>query len=88
MKILLVCAAALALSGCWLTDRHSVLPPITAHIPQSLKRACAGVVNIPDRDLTEADVARLWAQDRRSLSICARRHGALAKAASVLETAK
>jgi len=83
MRILLLCCA-LALSGC-VTDRHSVLPPITAKIPQSLKQACPGVVSIPDRDLTEADVARLWAVDRRSLVTCAKRHGALAKAASVLE---
>lgn len=83
MKVLLLCAV-LALSGC-VTNRHSVLPPVTAKIPQSLRQACAGVVNIPERDLTAGEVARLWAKDRTSLSICAKRHGALAKAASVLE---
>ncbi|WP_245518719.1 MULTISPECIES: hypothetical protein [unclassified Mesorhizobium] len=83
MKILLLCGA-LALSGC-MTDRHSVLPPVTAKIPQSLKQACSGVVAIPERDLTEGEIARLWAKDRTSLLICSRRHGALTKAASVLE---
>ena len=83
MKILLLCAA-LALSGC-VTDRHSVLSPVTAKIPQSLRQACAGVVNIPERDLTAGEVARLWATDRKALLACARRHGALVKAVSVLE---
>lgn len=85
MKTLLICCA-LALSGCASFNRHSVLPPVTAKIPQSLKQACPGVVTIPEKDLTEADVARLWAKDRTSLLICAKRHGALTKAASVLET--
>ena len=84
MKTLLLCAV-LALSGCASFNRHSVLPPVTAKIPRSLKQVCPGVVNIPERDLSEADVARLWAKDRTSLLICAKRHGALAKAASVLE---
>ena len=87
MKILLLCAA-LGLSGCASFDRHSVLPPVTAKIPQSLKRACPGVTNIPERDLTAGDVARLWATDRRALLTCARRHGALAKAAEILEGGK
>lgn len=84
MKALLVCSL-IALTGCATIDRHSVLPPVTAHIPPSLKQACPGVVAIPERDLTEADVARLWSADRRALAICARRHSSLAKAASALE---
>lgn len=84
MRTLLLCCA-LALGGCATVDRHSVLPPVTAKIPQSLKQACPSVVTIPERDLTVGEVSRLWAKDRTSLSICAKRHGALAKAASVLE---
>jgi hypothetical protein len=83
MRTLLLCAV-LALPGCASFNRHSVLPPATAKIPASLKQACPGVVTIPERDLTEADVARLWAADRKSLLICAKRHGALAKAASII----
>lgn len=83
IRALLLCVS-MALAGCQ-TDRHSALPPITAKVPQSLKQACAGVVTIPERDLTEGEIARLWSRDRQSLLICARRHGALAKAASVLE---
>lgn len=84
MRVLPLCLI-LALGGCATVDRHSVPSPVTAKIPQSLKQACQGVVVIPGRDLTEADVARLWAKDRTSLQTCAKRHGALAKAASVLE---
>lgn len=84
MKAFLLCAV-LAVSGCQTVDRHSVLPPATAKIPQSLRQACAGVVNIPERDLTIAEVSRLWATDRRALLTCMRRHGALSKAVSVLE---
>ena len=86
MRVLLLCGA-LALSGC-VTDRHSALPPVTARIPQSLKQACAGVVAIPDKDLTVAEASRLWAKDRVSLAICAKRHSALSKAASILEQPK
>jgi hypothetical protein len=83
MKTILLCAI-LTLGGCASFNRHSILPPTTAKIPASLKQACPGVVTIPERDLTEADVARLWAADRKSLLICAKRHGALAKAASII----
>jgi hypothetical protein len=65
--------------------RSVVDKPMLAKIPASLKQACAGVVSIPDRDLTEADVARLWGKDRKALGECVRRHGALAEAASALE---
>jgi hypothetical protein len=84
MRTLLLCCA-LALGGCQTIDRHSALPPVTAKIPQSLRQACAGTVNIPDRDLTAGEVSRLWAKDRRALGACMRRHGALVKAVSVLE---
>lgn len=84
MKAILICAA-LAVTGCATTDRHSALPPITAKIPASLRQACAGVVSIPERDLTQGDVARLWAKDRSALLTCVRRHSALAKAVSVLD---
>lgn len=76
--------ALLAIGGC--TTTRGYVPPTTiAKIPQSLRQACAGVVNIPDRDLTVAEVARLWGRDRKALSACMRRHGALSKAVKVLE---
>jgi hypothetical protein len=84
MKFLLLCAV-LSMSGCASFNRHSVLPPVTAKIPQSLRQACAGVIYIPERDLTAGEIARLWAKDRTALLICARRHGALSKAVAVLE---
>ena len=77
----------LAVGGCS-TTRQFVPPTSLAKIPQSLRQACVGVVDVPDRDLTSADVARLWAKDRKALGICMRRHGALSKAVSVLEAGK
>jgi hypothetical protein len=87
MRTLLLCCA-LALGGCATTDRHSVLPPVTAKIPQSLRQACVGVIDIPDRDLTVAEASRLWAHDRKALGTCMRRHAALSKAVSILEAGK
>lgn len=53
-------------------------------IPASLTAPCAGVVTIPDRDLSTAEAARLWGQDRQSLGDCRRRHNALAQAAGAV----
>ena len=87
MRSILVGAALLAIGGCTTTRQY--VPPVSiAKIPQTLRQACAGVVDIPDRDLTTADVARLWAKDRKALGTCLRRHGALAKAVSALEAGK
>ena len=86
-RILLIVSMMLALGGC-ANLRQIFPPPSIAKIPASLKKACSGVVNIPDRDLTAADVAHLWAKDRRALGACARRHGALVKAVTVIEAGK
>lgn len=76
----------LFLAGCQTLSTKSVVEkPMLARIPQSLKQACAGVVAIPDRDLTEPEVARLWGKDRAALGECARRHGGLSAATSALE---
>lgn len=75
--ILLAC-----LGGC--QSRQVVEKPRFASIPQSLTQACVGVFNIPDRDLSQAEIARGWATDRRSLGDCKRRHGALAASVSAI----
>lgn len=85
MRSIIVGAALLALGGCT-TTRQFPPPPSVVKIPQSLRQACAGVVDIPDRDLTAGEVARLWSRDRKALGQCARRHGALSKAVSVRES--
>lgn len=51
----------------------------------SLKQECEGVVDIPDRDLTVPEVARLWGRDRHALGECARRHDGLSQAVEALE---
>lgn len=79
--------ALLAVTGCT-TTREFVPPTSIAKIPQTLRQACAGVVDIPDRDLTVAEVARLWSKDRKALGTCMRRQGALAKAVTVQESGR
>ncbi len=84
MRSIILGAALLALGGCTTTRQY--VPPVSiAKIPHSLRQACAGVVDIPDRDLTAGDVARLWAKDRKALGTCMRRHKALSKAVGVFK---
>lgn len=81
----LFCLVALSLlAGCQ-TNRIPIVPPQLAKIPASMRQACAGVVDIPARGLTEADITRLWGKDRARLGECARRHGSLAKAVTAIE---
>lgn len=87
MRSIILGAMALLMCGCGTTRQY--VPPISiAKIPASLKQACGGVVDIPNRDLTAADVARLWGKDRKALGACVRRHAALVKAVSVQEAGK
>lgn len=51
--------------------------PILAAPDSSLLRACKGVVDLPDRALTQLDVERLWKTDRLALIECGKRHKAL-----------
>lgn len=83
----LVIVLALPLAGCghWPVDRHSVLPPTPARIPDSLKKPCGELSNIPDRDLTQAETNPLWANDRRVGGCALRQNRALIKAAEALE---
>jgi hypothetical protein len=87
MRSIILGALALLMCGCG-TTRQFVPPISIAKIPPELKQACVGVVNIPDRDLTVAEAARLWSIDRIRLATCARRQGALSKAISVQEDGK
>lgn len=53
------------LAGC--ATSASVVPPPAAILPEppsDLRTCFVGVVDIPVRDLTVADVERLWKQDR------------------------
>lgn len=65
--------------------RKVVEPPHLANVPMTLRQDCQGVVDIPSRDLTASDIARLWGKDRRALGECARRHSGLSQAVDALE---
>ncbi len=58
--------------------------PDLAAIPPEMLRLCADTVPLPDRDLTQAEIARLWGRDRLALLQCAYRHEALAKALGIV----
>lgn len=59
---------AVVLAGCAtsgspgrIADTNSELPPVPADIQACFRRS---VVDVPDRDLTAADIESLWKQDR------------------------
>ncbi|MGI3128178.1 hypothetical protein [Nitratireductor sp. PBL-C9] len=54
-------------------------------MPESLKVPCRPVVRLPDRALGAAEVARLWAVDRRNLGECGRSKAALTEAVNAIE---
>ncbi len=79
-------AALAALSGCQsLRGRPVAERAELARIPAILKEACGGVIDLPQRDLTMAEISRLWATDRQALGECARRHAALRDALAQIE---
>ena len=50
-----------------------------------LTTPCPSAALLPDKDLSTAEVARLWGRDRRSLAICASRHKGLAAALRTIQ---
>ena len=72
--------------GCQTLSTRSVDEPIkVALIPEQLKRDCAGVVNIPDKDLTREEAVKLWAKDREALGRCVKDKRTLNGAVKILE---
>lgn len=69
--MLLAACLAPALTGCASDDPAAVVPP-------SLLVGCPAPVDLPQRDLTGAEVEILWGRDRSALRTCASRHAALA----------
>ncbi|HMQ94968.1 hypothetical protein [Amaricoccus sp.] len=43
------------------------------------------MTNLPERDLSSAEVARLWGADRSALGECGRRHRALVDGVEAIE---
>jgi len=71
--IRLIPLLALALAGC---QTVAVAPPRLAPLDLILTRRCPPPVSLPDRDLSERDVTRLWGADRLALRDCGRRFAA------------
>ena len=83
--LLAALAASLCLVACQSSSMLSAVDGPKARVDASLKRRCAGVVDVPERDLGRAEAVRLWSQDRSRLGDCAKRHSALVDAVGVLE---
>lgn len=78
----MLAALLLVLPGCVALTRSDrlVVPPVAPRLvaPDSaLVQKCAGPVDIGDKELTQADLERLWISDRQRLLTCVRRHLAL-----------
>lgn len=72
MQTRLAACAAIALSACAADERAS---PVAQ---ASLLVVCPAPVDLPQRDLTGAEVEIMWGRDRSALRSCASRHAALA----------
>lgn len=70
---LLTAALALTLGGCTLV---AAPPRDLAPLDLSLTNRCPRPEALPDRDLTEREVATLWGRDRLALTDCGRRFAA------------
>ena len=80
LTLLAVCAGLPFLAGSACSSTRSVADrPELARVPPSLAAPCTDVVDVPGRDLTSSEVARLWGADRAALGDCRRRHAALAE---------
>ena len=83
---LALCAGLLFLAGCQSSLTRSVADrPELARIPSTLKEPCAAVTDLPARDLSSAEAARLWGADRSALGECGRRHRALVDGVEAIE---
>jgi hypothetical protein len=49
---------------------------IRPSVPPVARQACASPATIPDRDITQAEVSRLWSRDRMELRACEIRRAA------------
>lgn len=86
MKILLLLSALSCLTACGTLSTASVVDTRarTAHVSESVKRACAEPVQIP-AGIARAEEWRLWGRDRQALVDCAALNAAKGEAISALE---
>ena len=82
VKILMLAGALSVLPACVALTRSDrlVVPPIPPHLvgPDSvLVQKCAGPIDIGEKELTQAELERLWITDRKRMLTCIRRHLAL-----------
>ena len=75
LRRLLLLAALSAQTAC-AASTGSGSPPRIDPVDGALTRLCERPAKLPDRDLSEAEVVRLWGTDRKNLVDCGHRHSA------------
>lgn len=76
LTLIAIAFACLAAQGC-VSTRYISVPPVLTEPDRALVRACLGPVRLPQGELLQKDVERLWIADRKALIECGRRHKAL-----------
>ena len=53
------------------------IKPVLEDAPPSLREPCQTPVDLPDRDISQAEIVALWGRDRVGLRTCGDRHEAV-----------
>jgi hypothetical protein len=72
-RILSLLVLPLAVTAC-AGSTPSIEPPKLAAVDRELAKDCDNPTILPDRELTQAEAERYWAQDRFKLVVCRDRH--------------
>lgn len=71
LSVLVVCGIMLA--GCGTKIKYVPVPPpppILTQPTSTLTSPCKAPVNIPERELKQREVEKMWSEDRKSLVTC------------------
>jgi hypothetical protein len=74
---------ALIAASCAGSTRSVIVKIDPATIPADQTVPCPSPVQLPDRDLTQGEIGRLWGADRLALDACGQRHDALVESVGV-----
>lgn len=85
MRLTAVAVLAVIASACSTSDKPPAVRTVLVEraIPPESLKACASPVRLPDRDLPDAEAARLWGSDRTALRVCESRRAAAVEGADV-----
>lgn len=55
------------------------IKPVLEDAPAALREPCQTPVDLPDRDISQAEIVALWGRDRVGLRTCGDRHEAVVR---------